>query len=173
MTQSRVRRRGHTPGWPLLPFRGNSPSAPPYKVPQPTGNRRPHGAAPTKGPRPAPSSAPVCALGHLPLGGKVWRAHNVRPYGGKRTGSVGSAKPGAGVEPQQRQFLQTQGPVAREELRKATPFLRAGNIVILFRRAPRKRGGRGPTPLVKGRWPKARGDREGEYERGEIGRAHV
>ena len=26
-------------------------------------------------------------------------------------------------------------------------------------------GGRGPTPLVKGRWPKARGDREGEYER--------
>ena len=80
-----------------------------------------------------------------------------------RTGSVGSAKPGAVVKPHQRQFLQTQGPVAREESRKATPFLRAGNIVILFRRAPRKRGGRGPTPLVKGRWPKARGDREGEY----------
>ena len=97
--------------------------------------------------------------------GKVWRAHNVRPYGGKRTGSVGSAKPGAVVKPHQRQFLQTQGPVAREESRKATPFLRAGNIVILFRRAPRKRGGRGPTPLVKGRWPKARGDREGEYGR--------
>ena len=82
-----------------------------------------------------------------------------------RTGSVGSAKPGAVVKPHQRQFLQTQGPVAREESRKATPFLRAGNIVILFRRAPRKRGGRGPTPLVKGRWPKARGDREGEYGR--------
>ena len=26
----------------------------------------------------------------------------------------------------------------------------------------------GPTPLVKGRWPKARGDREGEYERGAL-----
>ncbi len=29
-------------------------------------------------------------------------------------------------------------------------------------------GDRGPTPLVKGRWPKARGDREGEYERGAL-----
>ena len=38
-----------------------------------------------------------------------------------RTGSVGSAKPGAVVKPHQRQFLQTQGPVAREESRKATP----------------------------------------------------
>ena len=26
---------------------------------------------------------------HLPPEGKVWRAHNVRPYGGKRTRSVG------------------------------------------------------------------------------------
>ena len=138
--------------------------------PRPTGcgnlrDGRPHGAAPTKDLKPVPSSAPVCALGHLPPEGKVWRAHNVRPYGVSSTGDVCSAKPGAGVKLHQRQFLQTQGPVAREELRKATPFLRAGNIVILFRRAPRKRGGRGPTPLVKGRWPKARGDREGEYGR--------
>ena len=99
---------------------------------------------------------------------KVLMVWGRKPFGAPariRTGSVGSAKPGAVLEPHQRQFLQTQGPVAREELRKATPFLRAGNIVILFRRAPRKRGGRGPTPLVKGRWPKARGDREGEYGR--------
>ena len=51
-----------------------------------------------------------------------------RPYRGKQTGSVGSAKPGAEVEPHQRQFLQTQGPVARKESRKATQILRAGNI---------------------------------------------
>ena len=38
-----------------------------------------------------------------------------RPYGENRTVAVGSAEPGAVVEPQQRQFLQTQGPVARME----------------------------------------------------------
>ena len=32
------------------------------------------------------------------------------------------------MEPHRRQFLQTQGPVAREESRKATQILRAGNI---------------------------------------------
>jgi len=36
--------------------------------------------------------------------------------------------PGAEVEPHQRQILQTQGPVARRESRKATQILRAGNI---------------------------------------------
>ena len=36
-----------------------------------------------------------------------------RPCGGNHTGSVGSTEPGAVVEPQQRQFLHTQGPVAR------------------------------------------------------------
>ena len=38
-----------------------------------------------------------------------------RPYGENHTVAVGSAEPGAVVEPQQRQFLQTQGPVARIE----------------------------------------------------------
>ena len=38
-----------------------------------------------------------------------------RPYGENRTVAVGSAEPGAVVEPQQRQFLHTQGPVARIE----------------------------------------------------------
>ena len=43
-----------------------------------------------------------------------------RPYGENRTVAVGSAEPGAVVEPQQRQFLQTQGPVARMEPQKVT-----------------------------------------------------
>ena len=50
------------------------------------------------------------------------RAHTVRHYGGKRTGSVGSAWPGAAVEWHQGQILQTQGPVARRELRVPLRF---------------------------------------------------
>ena len=38
-----------------------------------------------------------------------------RPYGVSSTRNVCSAKPGAKAEPHQRQFLQTQGPVARRE----------------------------------------------------------
>ena len=45
-----------------------------------------------------------------------------RPYGSKRTGSVGSAESGAVVEPQQRQFLYTKGPVARREFRSSLRF---------------------------------------------------
>ena len=89
-----------------------------------------------------------------------------RPYRGKQTGSVGSAKPGAEGEPQRWQFLQTQGPVARNETIKATQILRAGNSLHTYRYASPVMGDRGPTPLVKGRWPKARGDREGEYGHG-------
>ncbi len=89
-----------------------------------------------------------------------------RPYRGKQTGSVGSAKPGAEDEPQRRQFLQTQGPVARNETIKATQILRAGNSLHTYRYASPVMWDRGPTPLVKGRWPKARGDREGEYGHG-------
>ena len=63
-----------------------------------------------------------------------------RPYGVSRTGNVCSAKPGAKAEPHQRQFLQTQGPVARRELRKATQILRAGRTLPTQRDNPRKRG---------------------------------
>ena len=45
-----------------------------------------------------------------------------RPYGGERTGSVGSATPGAGAGPQQRKFLQGQGPVARREFETPLRF---------------------------------------------------
>ena len=51
-----------------------------------------------------------------------------RPYGVFNTGSVCSVNPGAVVEPHQRKFMQTQGPVARREFRPATQILRAGNI---------------------------------------------
>ena len=59
-----------------------------------------------------------------------------RPYGENRTVAVGSAEPGAVVKPQQRQFLQTQGPVARMEPQKAAQILRAGNFAQLRRYAP-------------------------------------
>ena len=44
-----------------------------------------------------------------------------------------SAEPGAVVESQQRQFLHTQGPVARNKPVKATQILRAGNTTHLCR----------------------------------------
>ena len=60
---------------------------------------------------------------------KPWRAgEDTRPYGVFNTGSVCSVNPGAVVEPHQRKFMQTQGPVARQEFRPATQILRAGNI---------------------------------------------
>ena len=50
------------------------------------------------------------------------------------------AKSGAVVEPQQRKFLQTQGPVARKKSQKATQILRAGNILPGPRGNPRNGG---------------------------------
>ena len=76
---------------------------------------RPHGAAPTKY-----GELSGLSVGADDLGGP--RAHNVRPYGGKRTGRVGSVWPGAAVERHQGQILQTQGPVARREFRASLRF---------------------------------------------------
>ena len=76
---------------------------------------RPHGAAPTKY-----GELSGLSVGADDLGGL--RAHTVRPYGGKRTGSVGSAGSGAAVERHQGQILQTQGPVARREFRASLRF---------------------------------------------------
>ena len=82
----------------------------------------------------------LAALGTFPLeGGRLLGGHTgpplradrniseragegTRPYGSKRTGSVGSAESGAVVEPQQRQFLHTKGPVARREFRSSLRF---------------------------------------------------
>ena len=44
------------------------------------------------------------------------------PPAGIRTGSVGSANPGAEAKPHRRQFLQTQGPVARRKFRVSLRF---------------------------------------------------
>ena len=61
------------------------------------------------------------------------------PWGSRQNcaGSVGSAKAGAAVETLHLQFLQTQGPVARENTRTATQILRAGNILPDSRDNPR------------------------------------
>ena len=58
----------------------------------------------------------------MPPSGRSRAAQMCRPYGWKRTGRVGLANPGAGMEPHQRQFLQTQGPVARREFRHLLRF---------------------------------------------------
>ena len=103
-----------------------------------------------------PSSLPLLAYGHFPLIGGIGPLIRgvVLPYGfqgylpslgrgapwGSRqncTGSVGSAKAGAAVETLHLQFLQTQGPVARENTRTATQILRAGNILPDSRDNPR------------------------------------
>ena len=65
---------------------------------------------------------------HLPLKGKAEGDRKGRPYGGMRTGSVCSVKPGAEQKPHRLKFWGSQGPVAREETQIATQILRAGNI---------------------------------------------
>ena len=67
-----------------------------------------------------------------------------------RTGNVCSAKPGAVVEPHQRKFLQTQGPVARWEFRPATQILRAGNFVQPYRYASSVMGSGESGPMDLG-----------------------
>ena len=94
------------------------------------------------------SSLPLLAYGHFPLIGgigplirgvvlpyrlqeKLPSLGRGAPWGSRQncTGSVGSAKAGAAVETLHLQFLQTQGPVARENTRTATQILRAGNFL--------------------------------------------
>ena len=83
---------------------------------------------------------------------KPWRAgEDTRPYGVFSTGNVCSVNPGAVVEPHQRKFMQTQGPVARREFRPATQILRAGNALPGPRGNPRKRGSRGWAAWRQGR----------------------
>ena len=108
-----------------------------------------------------PSSLPLLAYGHFPLIGgigplirgvvlpyrlqeKIPSLGRGAPWGSRQncTGSVGSAKAGAAVETLHLQFLQTQGPVARENTRTATQILRAGNILPDSRDNSRN-GGRG------------------------------
>ena len=62
------------------------------------------------------------------------RVREAAPYSSAPAATC-SVKPGAEQEPQQQQFLQTQGPVARENTRTATQILRAGNDALTARRA--------------------------------------
>ena len=54
-----------------------------------------------------------------------------RPYGGKRTEGVGSAKVGAEGEPHQNQILQTQGLVARRGFRVSLRFCAPEGFCLL------------------------------------------
>ena len=121
-------REGHTPGWLLSAFGRFTFSPSPTTCPErfqffvgelleaPAGACRGH-----------PHLSGLTASHLPPRRGKALRAADSRPHSGKRARSVGSAKPGAVHKPQQRQFLQTQGPVARNETIKVTQILRAGN----------------------------------------------
>ena len=73
----------------------------------------------------------ICPLIRL-----AWRPATFPPGGRSRrrrirTAAVSSANPGAQMEPHQRQFLQGQGPVAREESRRPFPFF-APEILLNF-----------------------------------------
>ena len=80
----------------------------------------------------------------------VWAGKALGAPARIRTGNVCSAKPGAVVEPHQRKFLQTQGPVARRELRPATQILRAGNFVQPYRYASSVMGSGESGPMDLG-----------------------
>ena len=60
------------------------------------------------------------------------------------------------MEPHQRQFLQTQGPVARKESRKATQILRAGNSPPPYRYAFPVMGSGESSPMDLGEAKRSR-----------------
>ena len=79
------------------------------------------------------------------------RVQEAAPYGSAPAATC-SAKPGADVESHQLQFLESQGPVARNEMIKATQILRAGNSASRDRYAsPRNGGSRGRAAWRQGR----------------------
>ena len=66
--------------------------------------------------------------GHWPARRCTRRVQEAAPYTPAPAATC-SARPGAVVEAQQRQFLNSQGPVARREFRPATQILRAGYVL--------------------------------------------
>ena len=75
-------------------------------------------------PVPIPSGLRPSPLdkGSRPLKGKAEGDRKGRPYGGMRTGSVSSVKPGAEQKPHRLKFWGSQGPVARREFRHSLRF---------------------------------------------------
>ena len=67
----------------------------------------------------SPSAPPLQVLKKAFL---TWVGESLGAPVVNESGTVGSAKPGAAVVPHQPQFLQTQGPVAREKLRRSLRF---------------------------------------------------
>ena len=55
-----------------------------------------------------------------------------RPYGGKRTRSVGSAKPGAGVEPHHLKFSAKSAPRGKAKNREAAKLPKKTIQVVLL-----------------------------------------
>ena len=66
--------------------------------------------------------------GHWPARRCTRRVQEAAPYTPAPAATC-SARPGAVVEAQQRQFLNSQGPVARREFRPAPQILRAGYVL--------------------------------------------
>ena len=77
---------------------------------------------------------------HLPLKGKACGRPQGSPLHKKQTGSVGSAMPGAAVEPHQHQFWECQGPVARREYRLPLRFCAPKLLQYFQVRVPRNGG---------------------------------
>ena len=110
------------------------------------------------------------SVGADDLGGP--RAHTVCPYGRNRTGSVGSAKPGANAEPHHLKFSTKPGPLwARREMKSTTQISRAGNVLLTSRGDPRNRGPGADSPCQGEMARRARGGRESRHWRTEFASA--
>ena len=111
--------------------KGGGGKPPPYRFPTnlpglgrggPRASRRELPELPRGHPHQPPWGAPS------PLEGEGWAGGHMGPLLRRETNRERwLGNPGAVAEPQQRQFLQGQGPVARNETIKATQILRAGN----------------------------------------------
>ena len=73
-------------------------------------------------PRPPFYGSAFVAVGLKLCGGGRRAGEDTRPYGRKQSWDVGSVNSGADLEPHQEQILQTQGPVARREVRHPLKF---------------------------------------------------
>ena len=93
------------------------------------------------------------------------RAHTVRPYGGKRTGRVGSGTQAQERDRPSSHFPKTQAPSGAGWNRtQALLILRAGNVLITSRAYPRKQGSGADSPCQGEMARRARGGRGGDYE---------
>ena len=110
------------PFWPSAISPGQGESAFPFRGRLSGGRKgRPYGGS---------GNSPVffVGAGHWPARRCTRRVQEAASYSPAPAATC-SARPGAVVEAQQRQFLNSQGPVARREFRPATQILRAGYVL--------------------------------------------